>query len=366
MDIGKYGSFLFGDKAMELGFITQENVIAGLSKQKKYISKGIDLVLGEIFQELNLLSYSVCEYINDLQKDQRESIDGYVLLSPLGKGGLGAVYKALQLSLDRMVALKIVDVGAQKKSFDNVYAEARSIASLSHPNIVSAIDVGYVNGAVYLAMEYVEGLDLKKIHKKDGNFSEEKLIEIGIKSSEALGYLAERGWVHRDIKPGNILINQNNQVKIIDLGLALNQSQIKDHGSTKMGVGTPNYISPEQAQGKLDIDIKSDMYALGGTLYYLATGRHVFKGKSAKDILLKHVREIPVNPVEFNESLSPYFADLIMRLLSKDPEDRLSPEQLSLELDSLAVGVSAPISKSRRRGSVSGRGRSGKRRIRRR
>lgn len=321
----EYSAFLFGEFAVKYDFVSAKDIIKALQLQEQYKSEGVTLLLGEVLQDNNLISSSACDFIYDLQTRQRQSIHGYELISHLGKGGVGSVFKAIQVSLDRMVAIKLVDVYGNNRSSEAMYKEAHIIASFNHPNIVSAIDVGIQDGFIYLAMEFIDGPDLKQIFKEHGVFSEEECVEIGIRMGEALHYLDGFKCVHRDIKPGNILIDKDNHIKLIDLGLALNLNSVEGLTQSTKGVGTPNYISPEQAKGRLDIDIRSDIYALGATLYFLATGRNVFKGKDAREILLKHVRDIPQNPCELNAELSPEFAKVLLDSLEKLPENRPSP-----------------------------------------
>lgn len=337
----EYSAFLFGEFAVKYEFVSQKDVITAIEQQAKYKNEGLSLLLGEILQDNNLISSSACDFINDLQNRQRLSINGYELISHLGKGGVGSVFKAIQLSLDRTVAIKLVDVYQNNKSSEAMYKEARIIAAFNHPNIVSAIDVGIQDGFIYLAMEFIDGPDLKQIFKEHGVFSQEECVEIGIRMGEALGYLDQFKCVHRDIKPGNILIDKDNHIKLIDLGLALTLSTVEGVVQSSKGVGTPNYISPEQAKGRLDIDIRSDIYALGATLYFLATGRNVFKGKDAREILLKHVREIPTNPSEINKELSQEFSKILLDSLEKLPENRPNPAEFVARLEAIKNKVSA-------------------------
>lgn len=337
----EYSAFLFGEFAIKYNFVSPKEIIKAIELQAKYRNEGISLLIGEVLQDNNLISNSACDFIYDLQERQRQSIHGYELISHLGKGGVGSVFKAVQNSLDRLVAIKLVDVYNNNRSSEAMYKEARIIASFNHPNIVSAIDVGIQDGFIYLAMEFIDGPDLKQIFKEHGVFSEEECVEIGIRMGEALNYLDQFKVVHRDIKPGNILIDKNNHIKLIDLGLALNLETVDGQTQSTKGVGTPNYISPEQAKGRLDIDIRSDIYALGATLYFLATGRNVFKGKDAREILLKHVREIPLNPCDLNKDLSPEFAQVLLDSLEKLPEGRPSPLEFVQRLEEIKNKVKA-------------------------
>lgn len=354
----EYSAFLFGEFAIKYDFVSPKDIVDAINKQAKLKSQGVSLLLGEVLQDSNLLSSSACDFIQDLQNRQRVSIHGYELISHLGKGGVGSVFKAVQLSLDRTVAIKLVDVYQNNKTSEAMYKEARIIAAFNHPNIVSAIDVGIQDGFIYLAMEYIDGPDLKQIFKEHGVFSEDECVEIGIRIGEALGYLDQFKCVHRDIKPGNILIDKNNHIKLIDLGLALTLSTTEGAVQSNKGVGTPNYISPEQAKGRLDIDIRSDIYSLAATLYFLATGRNVFKGKDAREILLKHVRDIPENPSTLNSSLSAEFSKVLLDGLEKLPEKRPTPKEFVERLEAIKnkinINPEVPKKASRLRNRRSG------------
>lgn len=250
---------------------------------------------------------------------------GYDIIEEIGEGAMGKVYKAEQQSLNRYVAIKIIPPNF---SSDEIYIrrlelEAKTMAQLRHPHIVAAIDFGFQNRHYYIVMEYIEGgHSLRDIIRDKGPLPEKKVLEIGLAMAQALKYLADNRLVHRDIKPGNILIDKDGTPKLADLGL------IKD---TKLDMrltvpgavlGTPVYMSPEQIQTKKDIDIRSDIYSLGATLLNAITGKSRFEGcKSVGTIYYKVMSE---NPRTYKKqgNISTPLDKIFCKMLQLDPENR--------------------------------------------
>ncbi|MHC4661616.1 MAG: serine/threonine protein kinase [Planctomycetota bacterium] len=246
-------------------------------------------------------------------------IEGYTLEKIIGKGGMGVVLKAKQHSLDKFVAIKIL---APKFADDAEYVkrfirEARTAAKLNHPNIMQVLDTGNVEKHYYIVMEYIEGVSLAKILKEKGKLDEKEALGIAAKVAEALGAAQKEGLVHRDIKPENIMITDAGHVKLCDMGLA--KSTKGDAGLTQEGsfVGTPYYIAPEQAKGE-SVDIRSDIYALGMTVYHMLTGNRPFEGDTIKVLasqidLDKRPRDIRL----VEPSVSPATATVVKKAISK-------------------------------------------------
>lgn len=248
-------------------------------------------------------------------------IDDFVIVNLLGEGGMGNVYLAHQFTLDRKVALKILkdDFLKDPKFKDEFIYEARSVASLNHPNIIQAYKVGEEGGVVFFAMEYVEGRNLKDILKEEGTINEKLAISIAMEIVEALGY----GWnlrklVHRDIKPENIMMTNDGTAKLMDLGLSLRDGDNKDEGD--MIAGTPQYISPEQILGT-EMDIRGDFYCLGATLYHLVSGKLPFEG-NLQEIVKQHLSQKPPSLRKLVPGIDDFFAKIIHKMMSKKPENR--------------------------------------------
>jgi len=266
-----------------------------------------------------------------------KEVGGYQLLSKIGQGGMGAVFKARQMSLDRIVALKILPPSIAKNAqfIERFQREARASAKLNHPNIVQGIDVGKdeVRGLWYFAMEMVDGPSLKQVLNEQRVISEERALKITADMARALECAANQGIVHRDIKPDNILLTPNGDAKLADLGLA---KQITDDASvTQSGqaVGTPYYMAPEQVRGQADqIDRRTDIYALGGTLFHLVTGQPPFTGETSPVIMTKHLTEPPPKANKLNPEVSEATTRLIVKMMQKDKDQRVQTSKELLAL----------------------------------
>jgi serine/threonine-protein kinase len=276
-------------------------------------------------------------------------IPGYQMLDRLGKGSMGVVYKAKQLSVDRIVAVKILlDSLAQNREFIKRFErEAKIAAKLSHNNVVNAIDAGEVGGHYFFVMEYVEGLTIKDYVDKNKVFEEKEAIRIVMAVAEALKHANHRGLIHRDIKPENVILTKDGGVKLADLGLArLTDDEKWGLAEAGMAIGTPYYISPEQVRGQTDIDIRADLYSLGATLYHMVTGNVPYGGDNPAEVMRKHVDPAVqlVPPDHLNTKLSSGLGMVVETLLAKNREHRYStPDDLILDLKCLNQGESPMI-----------------------
>ncbi len=225
-----------------------------------------------------------------------KTVGGCRILYKIGGGGMGGVFRGHHLGLDIPVAIKILHAHLAEKDpvfIKRFIREARAAARLQHPNIVGVMNVGYENGMHYLVMPYISGGSAAAILYESGPLNLEQVLDIGAQVATALTVAEEHNILHRDIKPANILITEKAEVKLADLGLAKNYLETGDSGVTQTGIacGTPLYFSPEQAKGSRDLDIRSDVYSLGITLYHLLEGSPPFTGESAYVIFQKHVHE---------------------------------------------------------------------------
>ncbi len=316
---------LFGTIAIEKKLLTRENLHEALRVQAVALMHGNKVRLGEVLEERGVLTREQVAQILQLQarRDDEVNLPGYEILSKLGQGGMGAVYRARQVSMDRVVAVKVLSPKLCKdKSFvQRFLTEARNSAKLNHPNVIRGIDVLQHGSHFYYIMEYVEGESLRGI-LESGPLSEDKAIDVALQIAGALQHAEERRLVHRDIKPDNILINEEDVAKLCDLGLskhAENRAALTDAGTV---IGTPDYMSPEQARGEKDLDIRTDLYSLGVTLYHMLTGGVPFRAKNPIEVLRMHLKVAPTNPKEQIGDLSDEVCGIVMRLLAKKPEDR--------------------------------------------
>jgi serine/threonine-protein kinase len=260
----------------------------------------------------------------------------YLIDSELGRGAMGVVYRALDPVLDRTVAVKTIALSAdpeeRERSEARFYQEAKAAGGLNHPAIITIHDVGREGGMVWMAMELLEGTELRHL-LADEPMGVERALDIVGQVADALGYAHERGVVHRDIKPANIMILRGGQVKIMDFGIArLWISDVKTQ--TGMLLGSPKYMSPEQAMGS-GVDRRSDIFSLGVVLYEMLTGNPPFAGKDVTQLLYNVSTVMPPPPSTINRAV-PEMVDLVIaKALAKDPADRYQ-SAAELQADLLA------------------------------
>jgi serine/threonine-protein kinase len=250
-----------------------------------------------------------------------ETLGNFEIRAPLGKGGMGEVYKAYDTSLDRFVAIKVLPpkLAADQALRARFHTETLALARVRHPNLVHIYTVGTERGINYFAMEYVKGRSLLLLIKTKGRLDHRQCLFIAGEALGALHKLHENGLVHRDVKPANIMIDRDGRVILMDLGLA----KTEEVGVTTDGaiVGTPQYISPEQAQGE-SVDVRSDLYSLAVVMYEMLTGAPPFHGKSAFAVVRQHV-ETPPPPLTLRAPDVPEdVASIVMKALEKDRSRR--------------------------------------------
>ena len=276
----------------------------------------------------------------------------YEILSPLGAGGMGEVYRARDTRLSREVAVKVLpaELSSDTERLKRFEKEARSASSLNHPNIVTIYDIGSEGGVSYIAMERVEGATLREL-LVGGPLPVKKLFQIGPQIAEGLARAHEAGIVHRDVKPENVMVTKDGLVKILDFGLAKLTSRMSGSGEgsqlpTMTGttpgvvVGTVGYMSPEQASG-VALDFRSDQFALGSILYEMATGRRAFQKKTAIDTLAAILNEEPEAIGVMNPQVPAPLRWIVERCLEKEPEGRyVSTRDLARELATVRDHVS--------------------------
>ncbi len=257
--------------------------------------------------------------------NQRYKID-----RKIGTGGMADVFEAYDTSLSRKVAIKMLHPQfAQEKDFiERFKREAQSAANLSHPNIVNVYDWGKENNSYFIVMEFIKGSDLKKIIKDKGPFSSIEAINIISKVCQALQTAHKNHIIHRDIKPHNIILTNEDEVKVTDFGIArAGPSSVTQTGSI---VGTPQYISPEQAKGN-KVNNTSDLYSVGVVLYEMLTGRVPFKAENPLSVAMKHVNEEPLPPTQINPNIFKSLEKVILKAMSKNQDDRYQTADELLE-----------------------------------
>ena len=269
-------------------------------------------------------------------------LGNYEILDKVGEGGMGAVYRARQVTMDRTVALKVLGpwLARNESYIARFLREARLAAKLDHPNVVRGIDAGEQDGTYYLAMEFVEGESLGSVLRRVRTLPEDRAVDIAMQVARALAHAAEIGLIHRDVKPENILLAADGSAKLADLGLAKLIGADASHATqTGVSLGTPYYMSPEQVRADKSIDIRADIYSLGGTLYRIVTGVPPFRGSTAFVTANKHITERLVPAQKRNPEVSEGLSRVIDRMMSKKPSERYAtPGELLADLESLSAG----------------------------
>ncbi|MFO0880358.1 MAG: serine/threonine-protein kinase [Gemmataceae bacterium] len=284
--------------------------------------------------------------------DMPDVLGGYQVVKELGRGGMGAVYLARQVSLDRPVALKVMNTqwASNPNFLVRFTREAYAAAQLVHHNVVQVYDIGEDKGINYFSMEFVEGRSLGDLLKKDGRLAPEVAAGYILQAARGLKFAHDRGMIHRDIKPDNLMLNNQGVVKVADLGLVrtpgMEESLPRDEvpveapqsrgkgasgrtlsslsGVTMAGqaMGTPAYMAPEQARDATSVDHRADIYSLGCTLYVLVTGRPVFQGASALEVMTKHAMDPIVRPDMVVKDVPKALSDVVVKMIAKKPDER--------------------------------------------
>jgi serine/threonine-protein kinase len=343
----KHGTGLSANLDSEVGrFVLDAGLVASnelsyCREQQKQSSDPNQRSLADLLVENNFLTPTQARRIkNQLDERRNSQIPGYQLMSMLGKGAMAKVYKARQISLDRIVAIKVLPkrMSENEEFVQRFYAEGKAAARLSHSNIVGAVDVGSTSdGFHYFVMEYIEGktlydLMLPRPHGEGRTFSEAEALDITIQMAEALSHAHERGLVHRDVKPKNIILTPQNVAKLTDLGLA---RDVDDKAAAEMeagkAYGTPYYISPEQIRGDVDIDYRADIYSLGATMYHLLTGKPPFEADTPSAVMHKHLSEQLRPPDHINTALSAGISEIIEVAMAKNRDERYATTKDMLE-----------------------------------
>ena len=283
-------------------------------------------------------------------------LGNYRLLRPLGKGGMGVVYLGEHHVMKRMMALKILPPEAcgDKRRIERFKEEARASAQLDHENIVRAYDFSQAGGKLFIVMEYIDGIDLQHAVQRDGVWSVAMALDAITQATRGIAHAHDRGIIHRDVKPSNILIRSDGVVKVSDMGLArVSWMGIDEQDSSRRLMGTADFVAPEQAIDSKSVDARADIYSLGCTLYYLLTGRPPFSGENLQQRLAHH-QTSPVPDVrDLHKDCPASVADLIFRMMAKRPEDRpKSAANLLTRLDRLLSVHGAKSSQGAQLGDI--------------
>ena len=304
--------------------MAQINEIVGA--QIGLYERGIGRGLPILAHELGFLTRPLVEQLirHVLRRVKDIQIGGYQLIKQIGRGGMGVVYMAEQLSLKRKVALKLlIRRDMSQKFIDRFKREGRACALVRHRNLVAAFDVGTADGWHYFSMEFVDGPTLTRVVQEGGPLSELEAVRLTRKVAEALAAAHDSGIIHRDIKPGNIMLARTGEPKLCDLGLArirnVDESELYEPGTT---LGSRRYMSPEQARGLEGVDGRSDIYSLGLTLFFIATGTAPFSDVPKENVMVEHLRGLLEWPADVNPNLSDEISSMIWRMSARNPDRR--------------------------------------------
>ena len=334
-------------KLTERKLATKDEIGLVITRQRELEEKGQSTPLGDLLLEAGYVTRSQLARLNQsLDEDSlyrpAQQIPGFQVLGKLGQGAMATVFKAKQLSLDRIVAIKVLPrrLSENPEFVERFYREGRAAARLNHPNIVQAIDVGIAHGYHYFVMEFVDGRTVYD-HLANGKpCTEKEAIEIVLQVAKALEHAHARGFIHRDVKPKNVMITKEAVVKLADMGLA---RAVNDYEAATAeagrAYGTPYYISPEQIRGEINIDFRADIYSLGATFYHMVTGKVPFDGPTPSAVMHKHLKEPLLPPDHINHSLSAGIGEIIEVMMAKKREERYPTTQdVIADLDAVLRG----------------------------
>jgi len=332
--------------AVDKKLLTPEELHDCLRQQKAISKEGKRMTLTEVMLQAGYVTRSQLQRLSTDMEDsiaqKAQQIPGFQILGKLGAGAMATVFKARQLSLDRTVAVKVLPrrLGENPEFVERFYKEGRAAAKLNHNNIVQAIDVGEAGGYHYFVMEYIDGKTVYDDLAAGKIYSETEALDVVIQVARALEHAAERGFVHRDVKPKNIMLTKHNVAKLADMGLARETSDVKAaKNEAGRAYGTPYYISPEQIRGEVKIDIRADIYSLGATFYHMVTSKLPFEGSTPAAVMHKHLTEPLIPPDHLVSSLSTGLGEVIEAMLAKKPSDRYATvTDLITDLDAIQRG----------------------------
>ncbi|MCZ7648819.1 MAG: protein kinase [Planctomycetota bacterium] len=291
---------------------------------------------------------TVMEVVDEKAEKIEIEIPGYKIQEKIGAGGMGNVYKAKQLSMDRVVALKVLNekYGGNREFVERFIREARAAGKLNHPNVIHVHDVSKANGRHYFSMEFVDGNSVKELLRINRRLGLEQALDIVLQTGRALEFAHENGIVHRDIKPDNLMLTKDGVVKIADLGIAKSFDETGDASGSSQGnrvMGTPHYMAPEQALGK-EIDHRVDIYSLGATFYHMLTGTTPFTGSTAHEVLKAHIQDSLAPIQELNKDVPDPICFIVERMMAKLPEKRYSNmTKLIQDLERAGQGIGEEI-----------------------
>jgi eukaryotic-like serine/threonine-protein kinase len=342
---------LFAQHLLSVGLLTSEQYLEGQRAQVDAARQGTPLPLGDVLVLMGVLTSGQRSNIEAKLSAQLNAgpptFGHYKLLQKLGEGGMGAVYLAEDTDAQRRVALKILppQATADPVIMQRFRQEAIATGKLNHENIVAAYTFDQQDGIYYYAMEYWEGAGLDSVLEREGRLSEADALQTALQVARGLQHAHAHGIIHRDIKPANIFRTRDGIAKILDLGLSKDLHSSESYKTVSgWTLGTPHYISPEQARGVKDLDGRADIYSLGATLYHFLTGQPPYEGDTPAVILSQHLTQQATNPLDRGVELSPGAGNVLAKMMAREREDRYANcDELIRDLE-LVLSGQAPVS----------------------
>ncbi|MEZ6094722.1 MAG: serine/threonine-protein kinase [Pirellulaceae bacterium] len=319
----------FRESAVTSGLVSEVKLATALSSLRKPTNEVSDRELANKLVEMKALTAYQADQL--MSGRTKLTLGPYMITDWIGQGGMGQVFKAVHNMLGRECAVKVLPLSkTTPDAIENFRREIRAQARLDHVNLVRAYDAGEDGNVHYLVVEYVPGTDLRRLVRNKGFLPVNQAASVVRQAAKGLKHAHERNLIHRDIKPGNILVTPDGIVKLSDLGLAYCLTDPDDPRLGKI-VGTADYLSPEQIKSPMDVTEVSDIYSLGCTLYYAITGKVPFPGGTTKSKARRHIDETPWHPRRFNEEVSDEFVDLIGDMMEKNPAERIQTAEEVIE-----------------------------------
>ncbi|MFV1967908.1 MAG: serine/threonine-protein kinase [Pirellulaceae bacterium] len=342
---------VFRNSALLSGLVTQEELDCGEVDVREAMEMD---ATAEVSDEQLAEQLVEKEVITTYQADQlrfgrtKLNLGPYIVTDWIGQGGMGQVFKAEHKVMGRECAVKVLPLNkSTPEAIANFSREIRTQAKLDHPNLVRAHDAGHEGKVHFFVTEYVPGMDLRKlIRSQQGPLSMQQAACVIMQAAQALEYAHECGLIHRDVKPGNILVTPEGVAKVSDLGLAGCVTDNEEDPRAGKIVGTADYLSPEQIRNPHETRKVSDIYSLGCTLYYAITGKVPFPGGTPASKARRHLEETPWHPRRFNQDVSEEFVEIIADMMEKDPDERIqTAAEVATRLEPWAVDAGPIVSR---------------------
>jgi serine/threonine protein kinase len=320
---------LFRETALMSGLVSKEQIdraIAALRSRSDGLPTPLEQVNDDDLASQLVEMGVITHYQSDQLKAGRTKLNlgPYTITDWIGQGGMGQVFKAVHTVMGRECAIKVLPLSkSTPEAIENFRREIRTQAQLDHPHLVRAYDAGHDGNVHYLVTEYVPGTDLRQFVRRQGSLTMQQAANVIVQAARGLDYAHQRGLIHRDVKPGNILVTPAGVAKVSDLGLSGFIDEAEQDPRAGRIVGTADYLSPEQIHSPLEVTSVSDVYSLGCTLYYSISGKVPFPGGTTKDKARRHLEETPWHPRRFNPEVSEEFVEVIADMMEKDPRQRI-------------------------------------------